>query len=86
MQKLRTVAGTRVQLPLKEGAIPIFMKAQPVPYSLRSKVEMELNRLEQEGIITAITWSEWATPIVVVLKKDGTWGFLNDHQQGCQGG
>ena len=71
-QKLGKVAGTRGQLPLKEGAIPVFMKARPVPYSLRSKVETELNRLEQEGVITTFTWSEWATPIVVVPKKDGT--------------
>ena len=37
-QKLGTVAETRAQLPLKEGAIQVFMKTQPVPYSLRSKV------------------------------------------------
>ena len=43
-----------------------------MPYSLRSKVETELNQLEQEDVIMAVTWSEWATPIVVVPKKDGT--------------
>ena len=58
-QKLGKVSGTRAQLPLKEGAIPVFMKARPVPYSLRSKVRNELSRLEQEGVITAVTWSEW---------------------------
>ena len=49
-----------------------------MPYSLHSKVKMELNQLEQEGVITAVTWSEWATPIVVVLKKDGTIRLCGD--------
>ena len=50
-------------LHLKENATPKFCKARPIPYSLKSKVETELQNLQSEGIIQPISWSEWATPI-----------------------
>ena len=42
-----------------------------VPYALRSSIEDELDRLEQEGILEKVTHSEWATPIVAIPKPDG---------------
>ena len=41
---------------------PVFCRPRPVPYALWSKVETELNRLEQEGIIEPVRFSEWAAP------------------------
>ena len=38
---------------------------------MRAKVEAELDRLEQEGTLTKVQHSDWATPIVPVLKKNG---------------
>lgn len=69
-QKIGTVKGIKTPLNLKEGATPTFMKARPVPYSLRSSVEEELKRLV-EGIVYPVESSEWATPVVEVPKKDG---------------
>jgi hypothetical protein len=42
-----------------------------VAYSLRNKIKKELVRLEKEGTLTKVNHSEWATPIVPVLKKNG---------------
>ncbi|VDI40351.1 Hypothetical predicted protein [Mytilus galloprovincialis] len=56
---------------MKDNVKPVFMKARPIPYALRPKVEQELDRLEEEGIITKVPTSEWATPIVPVVKKSG---------------
>ena len=49
---------------------PVFCRPRPVPYALRSKVEAELDQLEQEGIIKPVQFAEWAAPIVPVVKTD----------------
>ena len=66
------MANIRGRLNLKEGVAPVFLKARPVPYSLRKSVELELEKLVKEGVLTPVSWSEWATPIVVVPKADGS--------------
>ena len=70
--------GINGHLSLKKDAKPVFLKARPVPYSLRTKVEDELTPLEKEGIIIPVTWSNWATPIVVVPKPDGSIQLCGD--------
>ena len=37
-----------------------------------SRVEQELERLQRMGVIEPVQFSEWAAPIVPVVKKDGT--------------
>lgn len=65
------VKGIKGNLILQENANAVFMKARPVPYAIKPKVEKELDRLEKEGIISKVATSEWATPIVPVVKKSG---------------
>ena len=48
--------------------------------ALRNKVETELNRLKQEGIIEPIRFSEWAAPIVLVVKRDGSIRICGDYK------
>ena len=50
-----------------------------MPYALRRKVEAELERLEKEEIIAPVQFSDWATPIVPVLKDDGTVRICGDY-------
>lgn len=38
-----------------EDAQPIFLKARPVPYALKEKVEQELQRLQEERIIYKVS-------------------------------
>ena len=40
----------KAKLHLKSGATPKFIKAQPVPFALRPKVEVSLKKLKQEGM------------------------------------
>ncbi|XP_028400835.1 uncharacterized protein K02A2.6-like [Dendronephthya gigantea] len=68
---LGTLKGITAQLELKDGAKPKFCKSRPVPYALQGAVQNEYDRLEQQGIIEKIEYSEWATPMVHVPKSDG---------------
>ena len=38
---------------------------------MKEKVELELDHLHQQGIIEPVQFSEWAAPIVPVLKQNG---------------
>ncbi|XP_062550772.1 uncharacterized protein K02A2.6-like [Armigeres subalbatus] len=49
---------------------PIFKKAYTVPYKLKDKLAQHLQMLEQQKVITPIKASEWASPVIVVVKKD----------------
>ena len=78
-EELGVLKGTKAKLNIREGCTPVFLKARPVPYSLRAKVEAELEQLQKAGIITPIEWSEWATPILVVPKPDGAIRLCGDY-------
>ena len=62
----------KASIKVREGAQPLFLKARPVPYALKEKVEQELQRLEDEGIIYKVSQTDWAAPVVLVPKKDGS--------------
>ncbi|RXN17967.1 integrase core domain [Labeo rohita] len=65
---------------VKRDSKPIFHKPRPVPYALREAVEKELERLQRHGIITQVERSDWAAPIVVVPKKDGSVRVCGDYK------
>lgn len=70
--------GPPARLHIKTGSTPKFFKARKIPFALRDKVSKELDRLVSAGIISPVPHSEWATPIVPVLKKDGTVRICGD--------
>ena len=61
-------------------APPKFCKARIVTYTLRPKVESELQRLQQAGVIDPVQFAEWIAPIVPVLKKDGSMRIYGDYK------
>jgi hypothetical protein len=73
-----TIKGVKARITLKDGAQPRFFKARTVPYALRPKVESELERLVTEGVLEKIDDSEWGTPIVPVVKGDGSVRICGD--------
>lgn len=72
--------GGKVHIRLREGAQPVFMRARPLAYALREPVERALHQLVQDGILTPVTRSDWATPIVPVVKKDGNIRICADYK------
>ena len=67
---LGTLQGHKVRIIADPEATPRFCKARSVRYALRDKVDDELSRLVEEGTLVPVQFSEWAAPIVVVLKGD----------------
>ena len=68
------------RLSLKEGAVPQFRRPYSVPFAIRESVERELDRLEAEGVLRKVDYSDWAAPIVVVPKKDGKLRICGDYK------
>jgi hypothetical protein len=72
-----TISPMKVKLSVPATAKPRFHRPRPVPFALRARVEEELDRLEDAGVLEKVSFSEWATPIGAVPKKEGThlWGL-----------
>nr|CAH8840276.1 unnamed protein product [Trichobilharzia regenti] len=63
-------------------AKPVFRPKRPVPYASVPKVDEELERLQQQGVLTPVTYSAWAAPIVVVKKANGSLRICADFSTG----
>ena len=57
-----------------------FYRPRTVPFSLREKIDKELERLEAQGVIEPVLSSEWATPIVPIVKGDGSVRICGDYK------
>ncbi|CAG2223037.1 unnamed protein product [Mytilus edulis] len=77
--ELGTVKGMKAKI-YDESAVPKYFKARPLPYALKDKVEMELERLEKEGQIQQVEFSDWAAPIVPVVKENGSIRICGDYK------
>lgn len=62
--------GGKVKLHLKKNATPRFIRARTVPFAIKERVENEIRRLVSKDILEPVTFSDWATPIVPILKKN----------------
>ena len=78
--ELVLVKGVMVKLYVDPSATPRFIRPWSVPHALRGRVEQELERLEKTGIIEAIKFSDWATPVVPLVKGDGSIRICGDYK------
>ncbi|KAL7834774.1 hypothetical protein SRHO_G00290210 [Serrasalmus rhombeus] len=76
--ELGNMKNISIKLDTKPDAKPKFLKARPVPYAIRPKVEAHLKSLVQSGVLEPVSVSSWATPIVPVIKKDGSIRICGD--------
>ncbi len=72
--------GPPVTLHMKEGVAPVCLKPRRVPLALRSKLDKEIDRLCELGVLEPVTFSEWATPIVLVFKPNGDLRLCGDYK------
>ena len=62
------------------NAHPIRQMPRPVPYHRKAEVDRQLDEMLEKGIIEP-TDSEWASPILMVKKADGTLRFCVDYRK-----
>ncbi len=62
------------------NARPIRQQPYRLPYAHRDTVKQELEKMKEAGIITPSN-SQWASPIVLVPKKDGTMRMCVDYRK-----
>jgi len=74
---LGTIDTGKVKLEMCNNVQPKFFHPRTIPYALRDKVRVELERLEAAGIIRRVKKSDWAAPIVVVEKQDAVFGYVS---------
>ncbi|XP_045469073.1 uncharacterized protein K02A2.6-like [Harmonia axyridis] len=76
---LGTFTKGKISIKLKsDGITPKFFRARPLPFAMKEKVEQELERLLSLGVIEPVDYSPWGTPVVPVLKKDGSVRLCGD--------
>ncbi|KAL3221989.1 hypothetical protein MRX96_029043 [Rhipicephalus microplus] len=63
--------GPPVKLALNPEVVPVRLKARRVPFALRQKIDAELDKLLQQGVLEPVDCAEWETPIVTPLKGNG---------------
>ena len=67
---LGKIVETTAKLYLKKEALPKFCRARQV--CMREKIEHEINRQVEEGILESVKFSRLVTPVVPTLKKGGS--------------
>ncbi|XP_028164039.1 uncharacterized protein K02A2.6-like [Ostrinia furnacalis] len=77
---LGTYRGKPVTVHLKPEARPKFLKARPVPFAIKDRVEKEIDRLVEEGVLRSESYSDWATPVVPIVKKNGEIRLCGDYR------
>ena len=78
--ELGTLQGKKVKLHIDTAVQPKFVLHRPVPISQKQKVEVELQRLQDASVIEPVQFSDWATPIVPVIKQDGSVRICGDYK------
>lgn len=77
--KLGCFTGAPIHLELKEGAKPVERPPRPVPFALREAAEAAIDKLVKADVLEPVDASEWATPVVIVEKTDGTIRLCADY-------
>ncbi len=78
--ELGTMKDTNAKLYVKPNCNPKFCKPRSVPHALKEGIEQELTRLENLGVLEKVRYSEWAAPIVPVVKPDKSIRICGDYK------
>ena len=69
-ERLITLKGYEARIHINPHVVPRFFKPRTVLYALYARVEDDLERLVELGVIEPVQFADWAAPIVPVMKSD----------------
>lgn len=78
--KLGCFKYAKVHVDLTPNATPVFLRPRPVPLAYRKMMDDEIDRMCDEGILTPVESSSWATPLVPIIKADGKLRLCSDYK------
>ncbi|XP_060759945.1 uncharacterized protein K02A2.6-like [Neoarius graeffei] len=78
--ELSTLHGIMAKILVNPEVNPKFCKSRPLPFAMKSRVDAELDRLKKAGTISPVKHSEWAAPVVSVIKRDNTICLCGDYK------
>lgn len=67
-------------IPLKENATPPMVRPYRVPHNQKSELEKQIKELLEASVIRP-SESPYASPAILVRKKDGTWRLCIDYRK-----
>ena len=70
------------ELKLKQNMLPVFIRKRNMPFVFLDKINQELDRLENVGILSKTEYSQWAVPVVHLKKKLGEIRVCSDFSTG----
>ena len=68
------------KLYLKDKAVPKFNRPRPTALAMKPKIEEELHRQEELGVLERVDTAEWAAPVVPVIKPTGAIRLCGDYK------
>ena len=76
-----TLQGTMDKIHIQQDTRPCSFHARPVPYAPQDKGKANLELLCKADIIKPVQFSDWAAPIVLVLKSYGSLWICCDYKE-----
>ena len=78
---LGTWKGTKYNIELQEGTKPYHGRPYSVPKAYEQSFRLEVDRLEEIGVLRKVNRSQWGAPTFVIPKKDKTIRFITDFRE-----
>lgn len=79
-ESIGNIEGIQAALHFKSDSKPVFLKARSLPFSTRDAVEREIHSMVESGVLVKVDRSEWATPVVPVMKSGGKIRLCGDYK------
>ncbi|XP_053243367.1 uncharacterized protein LOC128413351, partial [Podarcis raffonei] len=78
--KLGQYTGPPIALQLDPTVRPVRLKARRVPFALKPRIDEELDRLVEQGVLEPVPNAPWETPIVTPVKPNGSVRICADYK------